>query len=137
MILITTIILNIKLVTEIKNQFNLKYKSLKLTSFSSNAKLKNHSDDRLKTYKIIFSKSRSIEIHTTLLIFWITLLFIIDQFVQAISGTFYIFIKKDSLSFTFILAFIFLIIFSTQLTYFFIYYKFNRAFSRRFWQLFS
>jgi hypothetical protein len=145
LILILTVILNAKLVFKIKEQLNLKFRSIKFKSandckivefLSLNTNTVNLRpvlvDDRLKTYRIIFSRNKIVEFETTLLIIWITLVFIIDQFLQTISASLFLFIDKTSQKYILILIFLFLIIVSTQLFNVYFYYKYNRAFSRRF-----
>ena len=65
------------------------------------------------------------------MVFWITLVFTVDQLFRAIFGSVFYFIKKNSFEFIIILMFSCMIVIIIQLVYFFIYCKFNKTYFQK------
>jgi hypothetical protein len=144
-ILIVAVFLNIKLVLMIKKKINLKFKPIKIdeqqqvieqrkdkTSIDSNSSVQlMEISTNFNAYKMIFSKSKAKELETSLLIFWITVAFIIDQFLQILGGIMIMFINRDSKDYILVFILFYFFIILTHSGNYFIYYNFNISFSRR------
>jgi hypothetical protein len=139
-IFIFTVVINIKLALIIKSQINAKFKSIKSnkqmkkcrdSSYTSVSVQIKSNTSKINTYNIIFAKTKVKEFETSLLIFWISVVFIIHQVLQIVCGIALIFVDRDVEKNVLIFIVLYILIVTVHSFNFFIYYKFNRAFSRR------
>jgi hypothetical protein len=148
-VLIFTVCLNVKLVLNIRKQINAKFKSIKLIKKdeetekivlekSRNSTIQsfysaqlNSETNQINSYKIIFSKTKLMEFESSLMVFWITVVFIVDIVLQTAGVAVVMLLKRDSKEYFFVLIFLYIFIIVSHLGYFCVYYKFNRSFSER------
>jgi hypothetical protein len=78
-----------------------------------------------------FVQNISIITSESSMVFWITLVFTIDQLIRAIVTSILFFIKKKSSEFIIVLILSCLIVVLIQFLYFFIYCKFNKIFFKK------
>jgi hypothetical protein len=81
--------------------------------------------------------TNELEFKTTLLLFCLTIVFSVDLFFKALTVLLFIFIDRNSKQFFYLFKIIFSVIFLSQLSYAFLYFKFNKAYSNRIKCLFS
>jgi hypothetical protein len=81
--------------------------------------------------------TNELEFKTTLLLFCLTIVFSVDLFFKALTVLLFIFIDRNSKQFFYLFIIIFSVIFLSQLSYAFLYFKFNKTYSNRIKCLFS